>query len=134
MYTQHEMTGEIYKDGKRLGRWKVVDELNTLRCEADAWKQETEKLAAHGERCRSLLDEALPNHGMEADHALICELSDVLEEQSPETSLARLIAKKQAEVLYEFTHGSYIMPATLNLAMSNRAKELRRQAEGKDDG
>jgi hypothetical protein len=44
-------------------------------------------------------------------------------------ALARLKAQWQAEVLYEFTHGSYVMPATLNLAMCKRAGELRRQAE-----
>lgn len=48
-------------------------------------------------------------------------------------ALPRLIAERQAEVLYEFTHGSHIMPAALNLAMCKRAKELRRQAEGCPD-
>lgn len=51
----------------------------------------------------------------------------------PETSLARLKARWQADVLREFTHGSYVMPATVNLAMSERAKELYRQAKGETD-
>ncbi len=41
--------------------------------------------------------------------------------------LDEVVARKQAEVLYEFTHGSYVMPASLNLAMCERAKELRQQ-------
>lgn len=45
-----------------------------------------------------------------------------------DADLARLKAQWQAEVLYEFTHGSYVMPATLNLAMRKRADDLYLQA------
>ena len=46
--------------------------------------------------------------------------------QSPETSLTRLKARWQAEELARWTHGSQIMPISLNLAMQDRRKALER--------
>lgn len=43
--------------------------------------------------------------------------------------VASYIPKAQAAVLYEFTHGSYVMPADLHLAMCGRAKTLREKAK-----
>lgn len=91
MYTQHEMTGELYKDGKRLGRWKVVDELNTLRAEADA-------LAAHVEAGREAVEHArqwVPQH--------VWTRLWLWREEAPTTSLARRDAHPDDLAVDRFT-------------------------------
>lgn len=83
-------------------------------------------LAAHVVELRDALEDLVIINEEDEDNV---RLARAALEKEPTTSLAHLKARWQAEVLYEFTHGSYVMPATLNLAMCKRADELRRQAE-----
>lgn len=99
-------------------------------------REERDKLAAHVERLQQELRRCLPLlhcHFPTTDKDAAYKDAVACLKDNPETSLARLKAQWQAEILWEFTHGSKIMPAKLYLEMSDRAKKLRRQAEGDTD-
>lgn len=119
---------------------EVGAENYTLMQELDDSLEQRDALSAHVERLHNALGPKVLDWidcGMAANNrhkeAWARELRNELHQalaEKPETSLARLKARWQAEVLYEFTHGSYVMPATLNLAMRKRADDLYRQAKG----
>ena len=99
---------------------ETQEALAAERDRADALTAHVEWLKQELRRCASLLHCNFPSTDKDKAHKdAVALLKD-----KPETSLARLKAKWQAEVLYEFTHGSYVMPATLNLAMRKRADDL----------
>lgn len=103
---------------------------NDLEWQREKVERERDALAAHAERQSKIIFDALAAIEDGDVNAAPFGEARAAHNETPMTSLARLKARWQADVLWEFTHGSYVMPATVNLAMSERAKELNRQAKG----